>query len=250
MPYPGPVSVAPLSSHATARPGGLARRPTARPANSRQRICEQPHRAPERYGLSRNICTDSSRRRIFAHPVLTRPVTRRDPISGSAWRRRWAQRPRGSGTTASGRPPTASGLVPGAVSGSAPAVRAGRSSGQGGEAGAWWGLPAVRSRPGPTRDGELTVDVPRVRLGSLADGAGIFDPDRPDRPHPIRRPAGAFPGNCPTWVAAVRERITTVSATETWWPSNVMPSPLLLSGPATTSSEVTTSPQGSIRLGT
>jgi len=70
-------------------------------------------------------------------------------------------------------------------------------------------------------------------------------------PHPIRRPVGAIPWNSPTWVASVRERITTVSAAEAWWPSNVMALAAMLSGPATaSSSEVTTSPQGSIRLGT
>ena len=102
---------------------------------------------------------------ILAHPVLTRPVARRDPISGPAWRRRWAQRPRGSGTAASGRPPTACGLVPGAVSGSAPAVRTGRSSGQVGRSGRLVGTACCQVAARLNPDGELTVDVPPVRLG-------------------------------------------------------------------------------------
>jgi len=64
MPYYRSVSVAPLMSHATARPGRPARRSKARPSPAGSGYESQAHRTSRRYDPGRNACTESAIRRI------------------------------------------------------------------------------------------------------------------------------------------------------------------------------------------
>jgi hypothetical protein len=67
MPYYGPVIIAPLTSHATARSGRGGTSFESQAANrSAPDMRAKPCRTSERYDLSRNACIDLSIRRILA----------------------------------------------------------------------------------------------------------------------------------------------------------------------------------------